>query len=361
MICLVKLRFVFIRKNGIINNMKREFPLFLSLVIVALPAYADSFLKAQSFPKTFDDLSFVSRMEFMMDDYSLYEPEYDENGVCISGCAYPGITIKEDMDAVDFANAQMADLLNQNQQTTPGETSPHQHEPGVTPHQPDNNGGHQNTNWCNNGLSTKLPLRYPVDMSNFKYRISSDFGFRPSSSNGAEFHPALDIACPKGTPVYATADGVVDTVANQKTPGGAGWYVNIRHDNGLISQYLHLDNVLVKKGDVVKACQQIALSGNSGISKKNTPYAAHLDYRIRFSGNQNTFVDILCPCRAANRNTKESSNSNLNTGCAHSLFNANYKFQPYDPNSNDIKRSLWRVGHGHCMQTFNDLLPDEVR
>ncbi len=322
--------------------MRRALVSILSLVVCISSAFAESLLTAQKFPKTFKDLSFKSRMDFMMDDYAAYNPEYDENGVCISGCAYPGITIKEEMQAVDAANEEMENLIQQAQGTLHGS-------------------GVQNADWCLNGLSTKLPLRFPVDMSNLKYKISGDFGFRSSSKNGARFHPALDIACPKGTPVYATADGTVAAVRYERTPGGAGWYINIQHENGIISQYLHLDNVFVKEGDAVQACQHIANSGNSGISMENKPYAAHLDYRIKFKSDVNKYVDILCPCKNTNKNTGQSSNTDLNLACAHSLFNASYKFQAYDPNSNDIKRSLWRVQHGHCMQTNTDLLPDEVK
>ena len=192
-------------------------------------------------------------------------------------------------------------------------------------------------------------------MTNFKYKISSDFGFRTNSPNGARFHPAIDIGCPSGTPVYATADGVVVTVANETRPGGAGNYISIKHDNGLITQYLHLDRVFVSKGDTVTACQQIANSGNSGQSVGGNAYAAHLDYRIRFDSNANKYVDILCPCKTSDRNTQNSYNTNLNMTCAHSLFNASYKFK-----NSGAKHANWRVEHGHCMQNINSLLPDEV-
>ena len=328
-------------------------------------AQAESLLKPVPFPKTFQDLSFTSRIEVLREGYLPFEIEYDENGICISGCAYKGITIKEDMEAVDEATDEMAALIEAEEQTQP--TQPTQLAQPTQPTQPTQLAQLAQlaqpteiaTGWCKNGLSTALPLRYPVDMSNFKYPISSDFGFRTSSPNGARFHPAIDIACPKGTPVYATADGVVTTVGHETSPGGAGHYIDIQHKNGLISQYLHLDRILVKKGDTVKACQQIALSGNSGMSKQGSAYAAHLDYRIRFNSDKNKYVDLLCPCKTANRKTNQSSNADLNLTCAHSLFNATYKFRPYNPNSDEIKRSLWRVKHGHCMQNNADLLPDE--
>ena len=352
---------------------------FLGL-FYCLPSFGESFLTAKKFPKTFEDLSFTSKMAVLRDGYLPYSVEYDANGVCISGCAYKGITIKEDMAAVDSATQQMADLIAQesaghaslvrpskpvteipvqNESSVLSPLPPAQNDFEIPPLQQDDVAVVEQEipvhhDWCRNGLSTKLPLRYPIDMTNFRYMISSDFGFRQSSPNGSSFHPALDISCPVGTPVYATADGVVVNVANQTDRGGAGKYINIKHENGLVSQYLHLNQVLVAKGDTVSACQQIATSGNSGISKNGTAYAPHLDYRIRFDNAPNTFVDILCPCKKTNRKSEETSESNIDATCAHSLFNREYRFK-----SQSNKRSKWRVDHGHCMISIDDLLPDE--
>jgi murein DD-endopeptidase MepM/ murein hydrolase activator NlpD len=346
-----------------------KFKAFIFGLVFVTPVSADSFLRAQSFPKTFEDLSFKSRMEFYTDDYKLYEPEYDENGVCISGCAYQGITIKEDMQSVDEATNDMAALVQsyennanptnsastaQGTNSSSAATGTTQTEPTAPTTQTDNTTGVAQ-DWCRNGKTTKLPLRYPVDMTNFKYKITSDFGFRKGSSNGAGFHPALDIGCPTGTPVYATADGIVEVVGNDAKLGGGGRYINIKHDHSLITQYLHLDSVSVSKGQAVKACQQIGISGNSGQSKSGKTYPAHLDYRVRFSSNRNKFVDILCPCKSSYRSSGTSSSSSLDVNCAHSLFNASYKFR------NGSKHSDWRISNNHCMTTVDSLLPDEKR
>ena len=254
------------------------------------------------------------------------------------------------MQAVDEANDEIAQLIEQ--ESTQNSASSDSSDYTMPA-----------TDWCRNGLSTKLPLRYPVDMTNLKHKITSDFGLRPKSPNGRGFHPALDIGTPDGTPVYATADGVVIEVANQTSPGGGGKYISIKHDNGLITQYIHLQEQLVQKGQHVKACDKIALSGHSGQSVDGTPYGAHLDYRIRFDGNRDKFVDILCPCKAAYKSKKQGGITSMSelSGCAHSLFNAPYKFVSYNSNTDETKRSLWRVEYGHCMTTRTDLLPDETR
>lgn len=344
--------------------MKCVWFVFTGVFLFVKTGAGDGFLKPVPFPKTFKDIPLETRIEILREGYMPYRIEYDANGVCVSGCAYQGITIKEDMQAVDEATDEMADLIQQSEQIPPESSPSSQQQLGGAQQPPVSGGGSGDIiteiasfgmGWCYNGLSTKLPLRYPVDMTGLKYKISSDFGFRTHSANGARFHPALDIGCPSGTPVYATADGIVVTVANETKPGGAGNYINIKHENGLITQYLHLNSILVSKGERVSACQQIATSGNTGQSISGQSYAAHLDYRIRFDSDRNKYVDILCPCKTSNRNTQNSYNTNLDVSCAHSLFNAHYKFK-----NAATKHSKWRVEHGHCMQNIDSLLPDEI-
>jgi len=350
----INIYFIFATKNDTISVMRNIFTMFFIVNCCTAPLFADSFLTAQKFPKTFEDLSFSSRIEVLRDGYEPYDVEYDGNGVCVRGCAYPGITIKEDMESIDAATEEMAELIEEEiaeQQNPQYPQNPSNVEP-VLP-----GPVAMATDWCRNGLPTSLPLRYPVDMTDFKYKISSDFGLRTSGPNGGGYlHGGLDINAPKGTPVYATADGVVERVARQDKPGGAGLFINIRHANGLITQYMHLDQALVTKGATVKACQKIATSGNSGKPKNGGAYGAHLDYRVRFQGDDTKFVDILCPCKAAKRSGAVGNYDGIQQDCAHSLFNRHYKFS-----NSSVKRSNWRIKYGHCMRNVNDLLPDEAR
>lgn len=318
--------------------MKKFFCLFFLGNFCAVSLYADSFLTAQQFPKTFEDLPFVDRIEVLRAGYMPFEVEYDDNGVCIRGCAYRGLTIKEDMEAVDEANEEMAQIIAEEEAnpTPPVPASPTAPS-GVA------------TDWCRNGKTTILPLRYPVDMTNLRYPITSDFGFR-NVKTGSKFHPAIDIGVPVGTSVYATADGVVDNVFYDENGGGN--VISIKHDKGLITQYLHLSQTLVTKGDKVNACQKIALTGNTGVST-----GPHLDYRVRFQSDKNKYVDIFCPSKASNRNSQQSYGINIiNDADKHSLFYNTYRFQ-----NQSAKHSKWRVNHGHCMYDVNDLLPDEVQ
>ena len=104
--------------------------------------------------------------------------------------------------------------------------------------------------------------------------ITSHFGYRDdvSSVGGSKDHPAIDIGIPIGTPV-AAADGGVVIYAGKNS--GYGNSVGIKHDNGMVTYYNHLDSWNVKVGDTVAQGQQIACSGNTGRST-----GPHLDFKI---------------------------------------------------------------------------------
>lgn len=89
-------------------------------------------------------------------------------------------------------------------------------------------------------------------------------------------HTGTDFAARIGTPVYATADGVVD-MADSGWNGGYGKLVKLTHSFGFKTYYAHLSEVLVKSGAFVKKGQLIAKTGNSGVST-----GPHLHYEVRF-------------------------------------------------------------------------------
>ena len=66
----------------------------------AAVAHSASLLQAQSFPKTFNDLSFTDRMAVRAEGYAPFETEYDAQGRCISGCPYTGMTIEDEENAI---------------------------------------------------------------------------------------------------------------------------------------------------------------------------------------------------------------------------------------------------------------------
>ena len=109
-------------------------------------------------------------------------------------------------------------------------------------------------------------------------RITSYFGGRKSPGGiGSTNHKGLDIAAPRGTPIYA-ADG--GTVVHAGWMGGYGYTVRIRHDGtGYETFYAHNSSLLVKSGQHVYKGQQIAKMGSTGNST-----GSHCHFEIRYNG-----------------------------------------------------------------------------
>jgi murein DD-endopeptidase MepM/ murein hydrolase activator NlpD len=95
-------------------------------------------------------------------------------------------------------------------------------------------------------------------------------------------HLGVDYAAPSGTPVVASADGVV-TLAGWW--GGLGRAVRLRHANGYETLYGHLSRIQVRRGQRVRQGQRIGAVGQTGLAT-----GPHLDYRMRRDGR---FVDPL--------------------------------------------------------------------
>lgn len=89
-------------------------------------------------------------------------------------------------------------------------------------------------------------------------------------------HHGVDFAMPEGTPVYSTAYGVVTYAGTDKE---YGYMVVVKNNDSIETVYGHNSQLTVRVGDTILAGQQIALSGNTGISS-----APHLHYEIRVNG-----------------------------------------------------------------------------
>lgn len=112
-----------------------------------------------------------------------------------------------------------------------------------------------------------------------KGRITSRFGYRMSPFCGKrEMHKGLDIAAAEGTPILATADGVVAYAGNK---GLLGQTVVIDHGHGMSTRYAHCSKILLQKGEIVKRGDVIARIGNTGRST-----GSHLHYEVRLNGVQ---------------------------------------------------------------------------
>ena len=108
-------------------------------------------------------------------------------------------------------------------------------------------------------------------------RISSYFGGRKSPGGiGSTNHKGIDIAVPRGTPIYA-ADG--GTVTYSGWMSGYGYLVQIDHGNGYVTRYGHNSSLTVNVGQHVYKGQQIAKMGSTGNSTGN-----HCHFEVRYNG-----------------------------------------------------------------------------
>jgi hypothetical protein len=104
--------------------------------------------------------------------------------------------------------------------------------------------------------------------------VTSHYGYRPQFGRT---HKGVDLRSAIGDTVYSAFSGRVRLTRFER--GGYGFYVIVRHENGLETVYGHLSRFLVKPDQYVKAGQPIALSGNTGRST-----GPHLHFETRFMG-----------------------------------------------------------------------------
>ena len=115
------------------------------------------------------------------------------------------------------------------------------------------------------------PVISPIKKSG---RISSGFGMRKHPCyKRRKFHTGIDIPQVKGTPVYATGNGIV---IGKGYNVGYGYFIEIQHAGGFRSFYAHLSRILVNVGERISITQQIACVGSTGIVT-----GSHLHYEVR--------------------------------------------------------------------------------
>lgn len=116
------------------------------------------------------------------------------------------------------------------------------------------------------------------------FTLTSAFGMRKHPVLGVvRMHNGVDMACPQGTPIYATRAGKV-TIASYQA-GGAGNYVSINHLDGFSSVYMHMTHYVVSAGQSVSQGQLIGYVGSTGIST-----GPHLHFGVSYAG---TYVNPL--------------------------------------------------------------------
>ncbi len=320
-------------------NMKRL--LFLVVLCVSTSAFAGvegalvrsarSLLNKQSFPKTFGDVGFIDRNIVLEEGYDTWEPVFDSNGRCVSGCAYVGITfeqekelekqqtelalsdarerglIDDEIDATDEEEVVEESQQQQKQNLAPqpvgyhktettgkkvAEESQQQQQKQKPAPQPV---GYDKTETTDKKVAEgagktkkqkkKKPASKPVDDGKFPYgmplkgkpRITSVYG---DTTGRDHMHRGIDLSAPIGTNVYATASG---RVVSAGYDNASGKKIKIKHEGGYETVFYHLSQHLVKEGDFVNDGDLIAKTGNTGRSS-----GPHLHYGISRNG---TFID----------------------------------------------------------------------
>ncbi|WP_420022732.1 DUF5930 domain-containing protein [Cereibacter azotoformans] len=131
--------------------------------------------------------------------------------------------------------------------------------------------------------ATKAPFAMPVKTA---FRYTSGFGGRDDPfGRGKRRHEGIDMAGASGSPIYATADGVVIQAG---WASGYGRVIKIRHDFGIQTVYGHLSQIRVDKGQRVSRGDRIGDMGSTGRST-----GTHLHYEVRVDGtpvNPMTFI-----------------------------------------------------------------------
>jgi hypothetical protein len=122
-------------------------------------------------------------------------------------------------------------------------------------------------------LFAAIPAIQPVSNKEL-IRLSSGFGMRfHPIYKVKKMHPGIDFSAPIGTPIYATADGVVDRL--NVSFSGYGKTIEVDHGFGYRSRYAHMNGFAVSKGQKVKLGELIGYVGNTGLST-----APHLHYEV---------------------------------------------------------------------------------
>jgi len=130
-------------------------------------------------------------------------------------------------------------------------------------------------------LLSELPQTLPAA----DYYISSSFGLRKDPMNGRRaFHKGVDLAGWHKTEIFAPANG---TVLRAGRNGGYGNFIELKHKNGFVTRFGHLNKIKVKKGQTVTKDDVIGLMGSTGRST-----STHLHYEVLVNGKHVNPVKI---------------------------------------------------------------------
>ncbi|WP_010178854.1 M23 family metallopeptidase [Aquimarina agarilytica] len=128
-------------------------------------------------------------------------------------------------------------------------------------------------------LLAAIPAIQPIQNKDLK-RMASGYGMRSDPfTKVRKMHRGMDFSAPRGTPIFATGDGLVTRADNRSS--GYGNHIRIEHGYGYKTLYGHLYKYNVRKGQKVKRGDVIGFVGSTGRSQ-----APHLHYEVFKDGKQ---------------------------------------------------------------------------
>ena len=135
-----------------------------------------------------------------------------------------------------------------------------------------------------------IPSQMPLERA----LLTSDYGMRTHPVlGGRRSHKGVDLAAPSGTPVYATADGVVERA---DWFSSYGLFIRVEHGAELETRYAHLSRLAVSAGDRVSKGDLIGYVGSTGRST-----GPHLHYEVRVGGEAVNPMPYMVETRAQQR------------------------------------------------------------
>ncbi|MGM9803349.1 MAG: peptidoglycan DD-metalloendopeptidase family protein [Muribaculaceae bacterium] len=189
-----------------------------------------------------------------------------------------------------------------------------------------------------------IPNTKDLDVSNFCMPVpgivTSRYGYRPRFRR---MHKGIDLRLSTGDTVRAAFSGKVRLTKYER--GGYGFYVVLRHDNGMETVYGHLSRFLVKPDQRVEVGQPIALGGNTGRST-----GPHLHFETRFMGiainpeaifdfeNQTTHTDIY----TFNKSTFENSRN----------YSPNKRYTASKKRSSSSSKATHKIRQGETLSSI---------
>src|SRR5690554_6233735 len=197
------------------------------------------------------------------------------------------------------------------------------------------------------GSLENAPDSFIVDLDNFTMpvdgRMTSNFGRRGSR----RYHYGIDIKAQTGDTIYAAFDGKIRV--KRYEGNGYGYYLVIRHLNGLETVYGHLSKFLVEENDFVISGQPIGLAGNTGRS-----FGSHLHFETRFLGkpiNPNFIIDFQNKVTHRDEYLVTNSSYRKTNSSSRVVMSSNYK----EPASESTNKFVSGEVNHHRIQSGDTL------